>query len=64
MVGGIAHIVYWLWDHYPDAPVLLTGGMAEIVGPEIPFSLLFHPELTLEGAAHIAAAQPPAASTD
>lgn len=55
MLGGIAHVVYWLWDRYPDAPILLTGGMAEVVGPDLPVSALYHPELTLEGAAHVAA---------
>lgn len=52
-VGSVAHVVHRLWDRHPDAPVVLTGGIAEMVGPELPFSVLYHPDLTLEGAAFV-----------
>ncbi len=52
-VGGVAHVVYRLWDEYPGAAVVLTGGIAELLGPALPFSVLYHPDLTLEGAARL-----------
>ena len=53
-VGAVSHVVQSLWDRYPDCPVLLTGGLAAVVGSELPFSVLHHPHLTLEGAAFLA----------
>ena len=53
-VGAVDHIIRRLRVDRPDRPCLLAGGMAEIIGPELPFEVLYVPHMTLIGAARIA----------
>jgi type III pantothenate kinase len=52
-LGGIVHIVGSLLGEFPGCPVILTGGMAELMAPEMPIDVLYYPDLTLEGAVAI-----------
>jgi type III pantothenate kinase len=49
-VGGVIRAVR---EEVGEIPVLLTGGLAELLGPELPGRPLYLPELTLEGCAAI-----------
>lgn len=53
-LAGVAGLIEAFREDHPGLAVLLTGGMAEILGPELPGRPLYLPELTLEGAAAIA----------
>jgi len=53
-VGAVAHVIRRLRVDRPDRPTLLAGGLAETIGPELPFEVLYVPHMTLIGAARIA----------
>jgi type III pantothenate kinase len=53
-VGAVSHVVRRLRIDRPDRPALLAGGLAETIGPELPFEVLYVPHMTLVGAARIA----------
>jgi type III pantothenate kinase len=52
-VGSIVHVIGRLMERYPGASVLVTGGLAEMLGPELGDSVLHIPGLTHIGAAAI-----------
>lgn len=52
-VGGVASVVARLRAEHGELPLFLTGGLAELVGPDLPGAPLLLPQLTLEGAASI-----------
>lgn len=54
-VGAVEYVVRRLRVDRPDRPCLLAGGLAETIGPELDFEVLYVPHMTLVGAAHIAA---------
>jgi type III pantothenate kinase len=53
-LAGVSGVIDTLLSEVQEMPVLLTGGLAEILGPELPGRPLYLPDLTLEGAAEIA----------
>jgi type III pantothenate kinase len=53
-LAGVSGVIDTLLTEVRDMPVLLTGGLAEILGPELSGHPLYLPDLTLEGAAEIA----------
>ena len=53
-LAGVAGLIEAFRGDHPGLDVLLTGGMAEMLGPELPGRPLYLPDLTLEGAAAIA----------
>lgn len=53
-LAGVAGLIEAFREDYPGIGVLLTGGMAETLGPELPGRPLYLPDLTLEGGAAIA----------
>ena len=54
-VGAVEYVVKRLRVDRPDRPCLLAGGLAETIGPELGFEVLYVPHMTLLGAARIAA---------
>lgn len=52
-VGGIAFVIERLRIDRPSRPVILAGGMGEMIGPELGFEVMYVPDLTLIGAAEI-----------
>lgn len=54
-VGAVEHVIKRLRVDRPDRPCLLAGGLAEAIGPELGFEVLYVPNMTLIGAARIAA---------
>lgn len=54
-VGGVEYVIKRLRVDRPDRPCLLAGGLAETLGPELGFEVLYVPHMTLIGAARIAA---------
>lgn len=52
-VGSVLHVIERLRRRLPAAPVLVTGGMAEVLGPELGEDVLYVPGLTHVGAAAI-----------
>ena len=52
-MGSVRHVIGKMRDHAPGAPVLVTGGMAEVIGPELGDEILYVPGLTHVGAAAI-----------
>ncbi len=53
-LAGVGGVIEVLCREMGPLAVLLTGGMAELLGPELPGRPLYLPDLTLEGAAEIA----------
>ena len=52
-VGGVAWVVEKLREDRPARPVILAGGLGEMIGPELGVEVLYVPDLTLVGAAEI-----------
>jgi type III pantothenate kinase len=52
-VGAVRYVIAKMREHMPGAAVLLTGGMAEVIGPELGDEILYVPGLTHVGAAAI-----------
>jgi type III pantothenate kinase len=52
-VGAVRHVIGKLREHTPGAAVLVTGGLAEVIGPELGDEILYIPGLTHLGAAAI-----------
>lgn len=52
-VGAVRYVIAKMRDHAPGATVLVTGGMAEVIGPELGDEILYVPGLTHVGAAAI-----------
>lgn len=52
-VGSVVHVIGRLKEHYPGASVLVTGGLSEMLGPELGDRVLHIPGLTHVGAAVI-----------
>lgn len=57
--GGVLHVIARLRERVPAAAVLVTGGLAELLGPELGESALHVPGLTHVGAAAIGACVEP-----
>mgnify|MGYP001035663450 CR=1 FL=1 len=53
-VGSVEYVIKRLRVDRPDRPCLLAGGLAESIGPELGFEVLYVPHMTLVGAARIA----------
>ncbi len=54
-VGSVVHVIGRLQEQFPATSVLVTGGMAEMLGPELGDRALHIPGLTHVGAAAIGA---------
>lgn len=52
-VGGVAFVIERLRIDRPSRPVILAGGLGEMIGPELGFEVVYVPDLTLIGAAEI-----------
>lgn len=52
-VGGVAFVVERLRADRPSRPVILAGGLGEMIGPELGLEVVYVPDLTLIGAAEI-----------
>jgi type III pantothenate kinase len=52
-VGGVRHVVSALRQAHPQGPLLVTGGLALLLAPEIGDEPVYCPDLTLEGAAFL-----------
>jgi type III pantothenate kinase len=52
-VGAVRHVIAKMRDHSPGATVLVTGGMAEVIGPELGDEVIYLPGLIHVGAAAI-----------
>ena len=52
-VGGVAFVIERLRTDRPSRPVILAGGLGEMLGPELGIEVLYVPDLTLIGAAEI-----------
>jgi type III pantothenate kinase len=52
-VGAVRYVIEKLRAHTPAASVLVTGGLAEVLGPELGDEILYLPGLTHVGAAAI-----------
>jgi hypothetical protein len=52
-VGSVIHVIGRLQQRFPATSVLVTGGLAEMLGPEIGTRALHIPGLTHVGAAAI-----------
>jgi type III pantothenate kinase len=52
-VGAVAHVINRLLERFPASSVLVTGGLAEVLGPELGDRILHLPSLTHVGAAAI-----------
>jgi type III pantothenate kinase len=52
-VGGVRHVIQRMRQLLPGSAVLLTGGLAEMIGPELGDQVLHVPGLTHVGAAAI-----------
>lgn len=52
-VGGVRHVVAAVRRTHPKGPLLITGGLALLVAPEIEGDPVYCPDLTLEGAASL-----------
>lgn len=57
-VGGVLHVIARLRERLPGAAVLVTGGLAEVLGSELGDEVLHVPGLTHIGAAAIAECAP------
>ncbi len=53
-MGGILYVVHALLRNFGEAPILVTGGLAVKMAPEFPVDVIYHADLTLEGAVSIA----------
>jgi len=58
-VGAVSHVIDRLRRQCPTATVLVTGGMAEMLAPELGDRILYRPSLTHIGAAAIGAESGP-----
>lgn len=52
-VGGIRHVIAAVREVHPKGPLLVTGGMALLLAPELEGDPVYCPDLTLEGAASL-----------